>query len=700
MTTVSNVGPGTRIVLDALRYLDARCDGAQEQDGMGFNKPDSFRGKQLANRPFLTVEEAGEALGMLRKYATSQLKNAGIFLPEPPKLMAEAKEAEEKSGSIRLWHDTHFLVSFPYNKRFVDAVKTIKGARWDGVNRVWMLPLSGGKEALALFPGFQVSPEDRKVAESWQPSPYRGKMALVKTQIAVSFEYDADLVAAVKTVKSARFDGEKKLWKVALEDYDALVKALPDFEISDDLKAELMRRASAAAEVARKEQALGAAVADKLDAVLDAPLPDGRKLYKHQKEAVRFILSKRRTILSDDLGLGKTVESLVSAKALGLPIYVVCPKSLLGNWAKEAAGAGVELAGVYSSAKIPEPPNHDFTLIADEAHQFCNIKAQRTQKFLAWTLSDHCLAAIPATGTPMPNGRPVNLFPLLKAVRHSLAKDKRQYELYFCAAHATRFTQWDVSGAAHLDELHEKTKDVLLRRTKAECLDLPEKTRVIRPVELSASAQKVYDERFEALRAEYEARIAKGEITDQAEAIVMLNHVYHAGSIAKVESALELAQEVLAQGQQVVVFTEFVESGTKIANTLKVKLLHGDTSADERTAMVERFQKGQDKAFVGTIKAGGVGITLTAAQTVILVDRPWTPGMAVQSEDRLHRLTQKNAVTAIWLQLGDADVERDELLQQKQERIDLVLQGKRKTLKGTGHPGDMAQQILSDIFEK
>ena len=85
------------------------------------------------------------------------------------------------------------------------------------------------------------------------------------------------------------------------------------------------------------------------------------------------------------------------------------------------------------------------------------------------------------------------------------------------------------------------------------------------------------------------------------------------------------------------------------------------------------------KIFIGTIKAGGVGLTLTAANQVILVDRPWMPGDANQSEDRCYRIGQNNRINAYWIQLGAIDEAIDSLLAEKRDRIELVLKGKRKT---------------------
>src|SRR5438105_404000 len=116
-TTTVQAGAHTQVVLDALRWLDAHCDGAVEKDGRGFNKPDSFRGKQLASRPFLNSEEAAEALGLLHKYV-GQLALGGIVLPEANRVLAEARAAEAQAGTIRLRQGV-LLVEFPYLKAHV-----------------------------------------------------------------------------------------------------------------------------------------------------------------------------------------------------------------------------------------------------------------------------------------------------------------------------------------------------------------------------------------------------------------------------------------------------------------------------------------------------------------------------------------------------------------------------------------------------
>lgn len=299
-------------------------------------------------------------------------------------------------------------------------------------------------------------------------------------------------------------------------------------------------------------------------------------------------------------------------------------------------------------------------------------------------------------------GRPVLArYPLANAYKHPLAENRREYERHYCNGRQKNVGRgrsvWDVSGAAHLDELSKKTSDVILRRLKKDCLDLPPKIRQFKPVEISAEAEKIYNAKLTELVKEYRRRVEAKEITNDAEALVTLGQLRLAGSIAKSEAAIAYAQELLENGNQVVIFTEFLESAKSIHEAIGGELLTGETPNEERQALVDRFQSGESQVFVGTIKAGGVGITLTAASYVILCDRPWTPGDAEQAEDRCNRIGQTETVNAIWLQYGAIDIAIDALIEQKQERIELVLKGKRKTLRGLGSPLELAKELLNSL---
>lgn len=502
--------------------------------------------------------------------------------------------------------------------------------------------------------------------------------------LAIRFPYDADLVAAARNLPSRKFDGASKAWIVPRSGLDGALAAFPNATVDPTLTAarDEAAKVQQAAEVART--ATIAADMARYTAM------DRSGLYAHQDAGIRWLIEHRFAILADDMGVGKTRQALVTAKVLGHRVVVLAPAGLRINWLREAETVGVRIE-VYSWAKVPEPIPGAFTLIADEAHYAQNLKAARTKRFLA--LAATAAACFALTGTPIKNGRPAGIFPLLVATKHPLAKDRKRFEVRYCAAGPTRFSQWDVTGAAHLEELHEMLAPGLLRRLKSECLDLPAKTRVLRKADLSTASATLYAETLRSMQAEYRERKAKGEIAE-ADALVLMNHLRHAASLAKVESAQELAEEVIEQGGQVVLFTAFLDSADQLATALRAGRITGAEDSATRQMYVDRFQAGQLKALVCTLGAGNVGITLTAAQTVILVDRPWTPGDAIQAEDRLHRIGQKGNVLAVWLQANGADDAVDQLLAQKQERIELVLAGKPLPLFPERTIGDVAKEVL------
>lgn len=494
--------------------------------------------------------------------------------------------------------------------------------------------------------------------------------------LAIRFPYDPAKVAIARELPNRRWNPDSKCWSVPVAALEAVLSAFPGAKLEGGLGEEReakIRAGQLASDLAVFEQ-----------------IAPGCSLYDHQDSGCRWLIEQRRAICADDMGLGKTREALVAAKVLGYRVIVVAPAGLRINWLREAEAVDVQIE-IYSWAKVPEAVEGDFTLIADEAHYAQSLKAQRTKRFLA--LSKVARAVFCLTGTPIKNGRPANLFSLLLAIKHPLAQDRKSYEIRYCAAGPTRWTKWDVTGAAHLDELHRKLADGVLRRMKDECLDLPEKTRVLRKAELSAEATALYNTTLNEMQTEYRRRKQAGEI-GEADALVLMNHLRHSGSVAKVESATELAEEVIEQGGQVVLFTAFKESAESLASALNAGKITGEQGPEQRQSAIDAFQAGALKAMVCTLGAGNVGITLTAAQTVILVDRPWTPGDAIQAEDRLHRIGQKNAVTAIWLQANGADEAIDALLEQKHERIELILTGKRKTLKGLRSISEVAEAVL------
>ncbi len=417
------------------------------------------------------------------------------------------------------------------------------------------------------------------------------------------------------------------------------------------------------------------------EADLQAPLPDGRHLFSHQRSGVRWLLARRGALLADAMGLGKTLTALVAARTLarasGGRIAVVAPAGLHAHWRQEAAA--LELAiELFSWARLPaELPPAGTVLIADEAHFAQNLGAARTRAFLRLARHPRLRACWLLTGTPMKNGRPAQLFPLLAAIGHPLAADQRAYEERYCQGHWREGPggrrHWQALGATGLEELQRLTRPLLLHRRKADCLDLPPKQRHHHPVTLSAAEGQGFQHRLDLAVDDYRRRAAAGLVRRDAEALAVFTALRQIAAEYKLPAATRLVQELLGRGEPVLLFTGFVAAAELLQARLGGGLLTGRVRPAERQARVARFQAGADPLLISTFGVGGLGLTLHRARHVVLLERPWTPGDAEQAEDRCHRIGMGGPLQCHWLQLGVADQLVDDLIASKAERIALLL---------------------------
>ena len=234
---------------------------------------------------------------------------------------------------------------------------------------------------------------------------------------------------------------------------------------------------------------------------LDNVLPNGWKLFQHQKDAVIDCIKLGRSIMAFDMGLGKTLISLIWAKSVCSSFYdcitiVIVPCTLIQIWKREAEMLGFHVIqnlpkndqnfnlntdnkihmkdkvgpkiSINSWAKIPilKEVSTKYVLIADEAHAMQSITSIRTKNILSLCLHRNCYGVILSTGTPMKNGRPSNILPLLIGIRHPVASNKIEFEKKYCNAKKTKFCIWDTSGASNLEDLRTAIGPYLLRKTK------------------------------------------------------------------------------------------------------------------------------------------------------------------------------------------------------------------------------------------
>jgi SNF2 family DNA or RNA helicase len=440
----------------------------------------------------------------------------------------------------------------------------------------------------------------------------------------------------------------------------------------------------------------------KLDRVIDYSKYSARPPMEHQKVAVEKLLANNKFILADDMGLGKTTSAVIaSLESKARKILIVCPASLKINWEREIRNysdrkvlivegrkwgstfdyyiINYDIIKNYHTTDKSEDSddykllvNANFDLaIVDEAHYISNATANRTR------LLNDVLETIPKvwllTGTPM-TSRPINYFNLLKIVESPLTLNWQSYVRRYCKGYQFNVGNrkvWNTSGASNLDELRERTKNLVLRRMKTDILDLPEK--IVTPVFVELTS-KMYDEELEEF-----TRISNDKKNEETISVTLnrLMKIRQLIAYEKIPYTCELIDKCLEQGKKVIVLTNFTMSLDMLHEKYKKNsvTLDGRMNKDKRQENVDRFQNDDKiKVFIGNIKAAGVGITLTAAEVVIMNDLSFVPADHSQGEDRAYRYGQKNSVL-VYYPVFENTVEKIiyNILQKKKNVIDQVM---------------------------
>jgi SNF2 family DNA or RNA helicase len=338
-------------------------------------------------------------------------------------------------------------------------------------------------------------------------------------------------------------------------------------------------------------------------------------------------------------------------------------------------------------------------LLVDEAHYAQTLRAQRTQGFLRLARHPRLRAIWMLTGTPMKNGRPDQLYPLLAAMDHPIARDQHSYEELFCQGHFREQggrQRWQTAGASRLDELRRLTRPLVLHRRKQQVLDLPPKQRMFEGIDLDAEELKGFDYRLRLVIDDYRQRVAEGLVRSDAESLAVLTALRQIAAEFKLPAAQQLIQRLRQQHKPIVLFSSFVDPLLLLHERLGGVLLTGRQQPEQRQLAVDRFQAGETDLLLSTFAAGGLGFTLHRAQHVVLLERPWTPGDIDQAEDRCHRIGKEGGLISHWLQLGLADQLVDGLVASKAERIELLLGPRRVTLDRQPLP-TMLSRCLQDL---
>ncbi|MBC6996267.1 DEAD/DEAH box helicase [Neolewinella lacunae] len=429
--------------------------------------------------------------------------------------------------------------------------------------------------------------------------------------------------------------------------------------------------------------------------------------------------------LADDMGLGKTIQALamLQARAETGPALVIAPASVTRNWVREAAkfaptlnpvllGTGdrqeiIESVGpwdmlVVSYGLLPFEgealaAKHFGTIILDEAQAIKNRGTKRSQ--VAMSLQADLRVA--TTGTPIENhlGELWNLFQFLNpGLLGSFQRFNEKYTVPITKNNDNERRQ----------QLRRLIQPFILRRRKEEVLEeLPPKTEVTLTVELSPAERAFY----EALRQRALEQIDESDGPNRRFQILaqlmklrqaachpqMVDASVNIGS-SKLELLAETIVELRASGHKALIFSQFVRhlklvEEWVISQGIPYQYLDGSTPGAKREEAVQAFQRGEGDVFLISLKAGGTGLTLTAADYVIHLDPWWNPAVEDQASDRAHRIGQQRPVT-VYRFVSENTIE-EKIVQLHNEKRDLA----DSLLAGTEQSASLTAEDLLDLIK-
>ncbi|NHN30541.1 DEAD/DEAH box helicase [Paenibacillus agricola] len=463
---------------------------------------------------------------------------------------------------------------------------------------------------------------------------------------------------------------------------------------------------------------------------LDFPVPIGLSTVLRDYQIYGFQWMKTLAhyhfggILADDMGLGKTLQSiafLVSVlpeiRQLTLPAIIVCPASLVYNWRNELQKFAPEIKAVIADGikterdlvlthvfqvdviitsypllrrDIKQYAKQSFhTLILDEAQMFKNHTTQTAQS-VKQIQAQYRFAL---TGTPVEN-RIEELWSIFNVVFPAL------------------FPVRKVFSELSRENVAKRIRPFLLRRLKTDVLkELPDKIESLQASELLPEQKKLYVAYLAQLQQETLKHLSEdGFQKHRIKILAGLTRLRqlcchpalfvegYSGSSAKFEQLLEIIEECRSAGKRMLIFSQFTKMLELIGRELGYQgvpyfYLDGSTPASQRVELCNRFNKGEHELFLISLKAGGTGLNLTGADTVILYDLWWNPAVEQQAADRAHRIGQKNVVQVIRLVTqGTVEDKMYELQQKKKSLIDEVIQPGQEAL------STLSEQEIRDIL--
>lgn len=539
------------------------------------------------------------------------------------------------------------------------------------------------------------------------------------SDFVVAFDYSPAIISDIKLIPGRRFDGVSKNWIVPGESKRHLVRLANKYGF-----------AMKGAETPDVFKNFTYDIPDMPKLKADIPLK--RDLFPFQREGVQYILDQKRVIVGDQPGLGKTAQAIAAIVAANaFPAVVICPSSLKENWRREiemwthktamVMNDGIrqtwsyfyeaKMADIFivnyeslkkyfvteinqpvdaNGKKLPLRLNHiKFSskinlfkaVVIDESHRVKEVKTLQTK--LCKGISHDKEYILLLTGTPVVN-KPRDLVSQLGILDR--LKDFGGY---------SNFLKWFCEADDRWRELNVLLRrKCFYRREKSDVLkDLPAKMR--QAVMCNITTRKEYNDaltdlgdylkRYKQATDEQIQRSMRGEI------MVRLGVLKNISARGKITDVVEYVSDVVDAGEKIILFTHLREVQQQLKSFFPAAVtIFGDDDMATRQRNVDAFQNDPKvQVIICSIKAAGVGLTLTASSRVAFVELPWHPADAEQCEDRAHRIGQKESVQVTYF-LGQNTIDEHiyQLIADKRDMSNQI----------TGARNEVEESIVTEVM--
>lgn len=492
------------------------------------------------------------------------------------------------------------------------------------------------------------------------------KITKTSSHFIIEFSFSPQINGAVKSLPGRKFHYAQKYWSVPVEFESEVQSFASKFQFAGLTETRAPKFDKVIPELPELTQ--------------DIPLK--MDMYAYQKNGVAYGLEKRKFINGDEPGLGKTVQSIATVIGANMfPCLIICPNSLKLNWEREwAMWAGkramilndtikrtwpyfhesgfadvfivnYESLKKYFVVEITTPPGKPLRLnhihfseniklfksvIVDESHRVKEVKTQQTKFTRGLTINKEMVILL--TGTPVVN-RAKDLVSQLGMI--DMMDKFGGYQT---------FMQRYVHTDEHLSELNYILRqNCFVRRQKKDVLkELPDKVR--QRVACNITTKKEYEDAMadleDYLKRYRQATDEQIQKSLRGEIMVRIGILKNISARGKVKDVVEYVEDIIEAGEKIILFVHLKEVAQMLKKFFPAAVtILGEDKTQDRQASIDRFQNDpRTQVIICSIKAAGVGITLTASSRVGFVELPWHPADCEQCEDRAHRIGQKDSV--------------------------------------------------------